>query len=85
MEVVEEANHVTLHLDFGPCLKQAGTRLVTTAVLGRAKIPGLHYENADGSSLKIDIDYFGKHRSKRSPTVGPFEDVGAGLVTLKVW
>src|SRR5262245_37110545 len=85
VEVVEEANHVTLHLDFGPGLKQAGTRLVTTAVLGRAKIPGLHYENADGSSLKIDIDYFGKHRSKRSPTVGPFEDVGAGLLTLKVW
>jgi len=85
VEVVAEGNQVTLHLNFGPGVKQAGTTFVTTALLGKAKIPGLPYENADSSSLKIDTDYFGKKRNERSLTIGPFEALGAGPVILKVW
>lgn len=85
VEVVEEGNQFTLHLNLGPERKQAATTLVTTALLGKAKIPGLHYENADGSPVKIDTDYFGKKRNERSPTAGPFEALGAGPLTLKVW
>ena len=52
---------------------------------GEGRIPGLPYENADGSALKIDTDYFGKKRNEASPSAGPFEAPGAGSLTLKVW
>lgn len=69
----------------GPALKQARTTLVTTELLGRARIPGVRYENADGSPLQVDRDYFGKPRHKTRPTAGPFEKAGAGPLTLRVW
>lgn len=73
-----------LELTLGPELQQADTALVTTALLGKAKIPGLGYENADGSPLAVDQDYFGKQRRAANPTPGPFEDPGAGPLTLPV-
>ncbi len=59
--------------------------LVTTDLLGKAKVPDCAYENADGSPLKINTDYFGKPRDEKNPTPGPFENPGDGEVTLKVW
>lgn len=85
LKVVEEGGQVTLHLNLGPELKQAASTLVTTALLGKARIPGLPYENADGSPVNIDMDYFGKKRNEASPSPGPFEALGAGPITLKVW
>jgi alpha-N-arabinofuranosidase len=58
---------------------------VTTALLGKARIPGLAYENADGSPVKIDDDYFGKKRNETNPTPGPFEVLRLEPPTLKVW
>ena len=85
VEVVEEGNQVSLHLSLDAELKQGATTLVTTALLGKAKIPGVAYEDADGSPVRIDADYFGKKRSERSPTAGPFEALAAGSLTLRVW
>ena len=67
----------------GPELKQAKARLANTELLGKAKIPGLAYENPDGSSLKIDNDYFGKKRSEAAPAPGPFEKIGTNPIMLK--
>ena len=67
---------------YGPALKLAKTTLVTTAVLGKARVPGVAYENADGSPLKLDTDYFGKKRKRTNPTPGPFERPGVGLLTV---
>jgi len=61
------------------------TQLVTTALLGKAKIPKEAFENPDGTPLKIDTDYLGKKRSESNPSAGPFEKQGRGLVKLKVW
>ncbi len=60
-------------------------RMVTTELLGRAAIPDLPYEQADGSPLRIDTDYFGRKRNASNPTPGPFEAPGAGPLKLKVW
>lgn len=68
-----EGNSVKFQWEVGPELKQARTRLVTTELLGKAKVPGLAYENADGSPLKIDRDFLGKKRKQSSPTAGPSE------------
>ena len=85
IKVVEEGGKITLHLNLGSGLEQVTTPLVTSELLGKAKIPGLPYENADGSPLKIDSDYFGKKRNERNPTTGPFEALGAEPRTLKIW
>jgi hypothetical protein len=66
-------------------LKQAATGRITTAQLGRAKIPNLPFENPDGSPLAIDTDYFGRQRSAAQPSPGPFERVGVGEESFTVW
>lgn len=85
LKLVQKGGGVSLHLAMGPALASAKTALVTTEMLGQAKIPGLPYENPDGSPLKVDTDYFGKPRSGESPAAGPFENPGAGPVVVKVW
>jgi alpha-N-arabinofuranosidase len=72
---------ITLDKDWG----QQQRQLVTTALLGRAKIPDLPYEQADGSPLKIDTDYFGTKRNEANPSAGPFEYPEGGELVLKVW
>jgi len=83
-EIIEEGDRVYLRLRLAAELRTAATKLVTTALLGKAKIPALAYENPDGSPLAVDVDYFGKKR-KAPPVAGPFEDPGQGDVKLKVW
>ena len=74
-----------LRLAWGPGMRNPGTALITTALLGKAKIPGLAYENPDGSPLKVDHDYLGQSRSPTRPTPGPFESPSEGELKLKVW
>jgi hypothetical protein len=84
-EIVEDGDRVYLRLNLGADVEKAATRLVTTELLGKAKVSGLAYENADGSALVIDTDYFGKKRKASGPSAGPFEDPGQGNLKLKVW
>ena len=85
IRIVEDGSRVFAHVTAGPELRRAGARLVTTALLGKARIPGLHFENPDGSPLIVDTDYLGKRRDPENPTVGPFENPGTGPVVLPVW
>ncbi|HEY5913069.1 MAG TPA: right-handed parallel beta-helix repeat-containing protein [Verrucomicrobiae bacterium] len=83
VKLTQEGARLMLQFNAGPELKQAKTRLVTTALLGKARIPGLAYENADGSPLTISTDYFGKKRKQSSPTPGPIENLGTGSRALR--
>ena len=83
--IVEDGQNVYLDLTWEPAMWNPGTMLVTTELLGKAKVPGLPYESADGSPLKVDTDYFGKRRSATNPMPGPFEKPGQGQLRLKVW
>jgi alpha-N-arabinofuranosidase len=60
-------------------------KLVTTELLGKAKVPGCAFENADGSPLRLDTDYFGRKRNEQNPFPGPFEGVRGGHQILEVW
>jgi hypothetical protein len=64
---------------------EAACQLVTTDLLGKAKVPGCNYENADGSPLRIKTDYFGKARDVKHPFPGPFESLADGQQQIKVW
>ena len=59
--------------------------LVTSSILGKAVIPNCGFENADGSPLVIDTDYFGRARNAQNPFPGPFESFQNGTQTIKVW
>jgi len=85
VKLLQEGGRFVLHLDLGAELKHATTTRVTTALLGNARIPNLPYENADGSPVTINTDYFGKKRNKANPSPGPLESPGPGSLTLKVW
>ncbi len=85
VKVVEKGGQTFIQFNFGPELQQVSTKPVTTVLLGKAKVAGLAFENADGSPLKIDTDYFGRPRNKTNPTPGPFEDLVLGYLKLNVW
>jgi alpha-N-arabinofuranosidase len=85
IKIVEENDGVFLHITLDNSLRDLNNPLITTALLGQAKIPNAAYENPDGTLLKIDTDYFGKKRNETNPTAGPFENPGQGILKLKVW
>jgi hypothetical protein len=66
-------------------LRKASADGVTTKLLGRAKMSGCAYENADGSQLCIDSDYFGKQRKRINPFPGPFEINQESTLEFNVW
>jgi len=59
--------------------------LVTTEMLGKAKIPDLPYEDPDGKPYRIDTDYFGNKRKTNNPYPGPFDEPKEGEQLIKVW
>jgi hypothetical protein len=85
LELLEEGGSVYVRLSLGAEVRAAATRLVDTGLLGKAKCSGLAYENADGSRVAVESDYFGKKRNMSTPFAGPFEDPGQGGLKLKVW
>jgi len=59
--------------------------LITSEMLGKAKIPGVPFMMPDGSPIIIDTDFLHKKRSNINPMVGPFEHLLPGKNKLKVW
>ena len=84
VELVEEAGTLYLRLMAGPELASPTTRLVTTKLLGTPLVAQVPYENADGSPLVLDKDFFGKPRDREHPTPGPFERPGSGPLKLRL-
>ncbi|OHB64884.1 MAG: hypothetical protein A2168_07015 [Planctomycetes bacterium RBG_13_50_24] len=85
IQLVEEGDSVFLHVTLDDSYRALDNPLVTTSLLGLAKIPNAAYENPDGTPLKIDTDYLGKKRDETNPSAGPFENPGEEKLKLKVW
>ncbi|WP_316836898.1 DUF1565 domain-containing protein [Pedobacter nutrimenti] len=66
-------------------LSQQKRKLVTTALLGKAIVPNLLFENTDGSKIKIDMDFLGNPRNLANPSPGPFEITKNGKQKINVW
>ncbi|OPZ63993.1 MAG: hypothetical protein BWY83_03284 [bacterium ADurb.Bin478] len=81
----DRGEEVYLHLTADSSLQKIETQLVTSGLLGKAKMADAAYENPDGSALTIDRDYSGEPRSLLSPKVGPFENLVQGEQTIRVW
>ena len=59
--------------------------IVTTASLGKARVPDAAYEKPDGTAYRLETDYSGKKRNTANPSPGPFQFSGEKLIRLKVW
>lgn len=84
IKIEDQGDEVYLHIQFDPSLDQMNTRLITTEILGRAKIPDMPFENPDGTAIRIKEDYLNMDR-KKEPTPGPFENPGKGKLVIRVW
>lgn len=84
-QLLEAGSQWQLELTFDPAVQRAETVQVNTALLGKARIPGLPYVQPDGAPLVVDQDYFGRPRDAAKPTPGPFEGDAIGSVKLTVW
>jgi alpha-N-arabinofuranosidase len=85
LKVVEKPDGFYLEFVWDKAFGTGTRRTVTTALLGKAAIPDLPYEQADGQPIRIDTDFFDKQRKAADPTPGPFENPGAGRLSLEVW
>jgi len=76
--------YLGLNLD-GVGTKGSPRQLVTTELLGRAKLPDLPYEQPDGSPYRLDTDYLGNKRNASNPYPGPFELSKEGKQSVRIW
>ena len=59
--------------------------LITTEKLGRAIVPDMAFENADGTPVVVETDYFGNARERSGPCPGPFKYTAKDPQLIKVW
>jgi alpha-N-arabinofuranosidase len=86
LRLIEDDDGVNLHITLDKAWAQGQSRpLVTTELLGRAQIPDLPYEQADGAPYRIDTDWFGKNRNPGNPFPGPFGYPAGRVQVLAVW
>jgi hypothetical protein len=80
----QDSLYLHLKLD-GLATKGSPRRLVTTELLGRAKLPDLPYVQPDGSPYRLDTDYLGNKRNADNPYPGPFELSKEERQSVRVW
>ncbi|MGP8252371.1 MAG: right-handed parallel beta-helix repeat-containing protein [Terracidiphilus sp.] len=85
IELMEKNDGSYLDISLDRSWSREARRLITSDLLGRAQIPNLPYECADGSPVRIDKDYFGRVRKPSNPFPGPFESENGGKLQLKVF
>jgi alpha-N-arabinofuranosidase len=85
MELVERPDGLYLEITVEVDWTESKAPLVTTDILGRAKVPGLPYLQPDRTPYRLDTDYHGRTRDAEGPSPGPFELTEGGRQSLKVW
>ena len=84
-KIIEDGNQVYLNITLNDSDAGLKRKLITTELLGMAKMTNEAFENPDGSPLIIDTDYFGNKRSASNPSAGPFENLDIGINRLRVY
>ncbi len=86
IKLIEKPDGIYLEITLDTKWAGLATRpLVTTDVLGKAKIPDLPYLQPDRKPYRLDTDYLGNMRNDKSPFPGPFELDDGGKQVFKVW
>jgi len=81
VELVEKEGQYSLETNIYDYLKDFKDRMIHTEILGKAFEPEAPFENADGTAIRFDTDYFGNHRGVDDVIPGPFA-AGSGKIKL---
>ncbi len=74
VELVEEDGKYYLNTNVYDFLGDFTSRMIHTEILGKAFEPEQYFENADGTFIQFDSDYFGEHRGV-DVIPGPFAGI----------
>jgi hypothetical protein len=81
----EEGDHGYLQFTFDDAYYNFKGEIVNTKLLGKTIVSKVIFDNPDGTSLRIDKDYFGNFRSDDNNSAGPFTNLPKGKSALKIW
>jgi len=84
-ELVEKEDGWYLQLAFDSAWLDQKRYLVTSALMGEAKIPGLRFEQPDGTTYQLSADNLGQERRPDHPAPGPLVAPGDENHWHKVW
>jgi alpha-N-arabinofuranosidase len=85
LQLIEKPDGLYLTLTLDKVWAGKRRPLVTTELLGKAKVPDLPYEQPNGAPYRLDRDYLGRERDAANPCPGPFALPAGGTQVLKVW
>jgi len=85
IKIKEKEGNVYLEMELDNSIYEVNTTLVTTEILGVTIVSEAIFENADGSSYSLVIDFQGNERNEKKPLPGPFEKINRGIGIYKVW
>jgi hypothetical protein len=85
VKLIEENGAGILSFTFNQAFFHNKVNIISSDMLGNAKIPKAAWENPDGKPLIVDEDYFGNRRSASTNLPGPLSTVKAGKQMVKLW
>jgi hypothetical protein len=85
VQLEEKGAGVFLHFNFDPLFFTHTCKIITSELLGKAKIPKAVFENPDGTPLRLNRDYSDRLRVGDYTTAGPFSNLTPGNTNLQVW
>lgn len=85
IQIKESEEGIILSWNIDESVSQMKNEVVSTVLLGKAKILDQKYENPDATEITIDTDYYGKERDTRNPAPGPFRFERKKANHYKVW
>jgi alpha-N-arabinofuranosidase len=84
LKLITSAGSVTLQIALDPAWARRQCPLVTSELLGNAKVPNLPYVQPDDSPYRLDTDYLGSKRNASHPFPGPFEHAADRVETVLI-
>ncbi len=85
IRIEEKADGIYLFLTLGDYNSNMESKMINSSDLGEAMVPGVIFDNPDGTSILFNQDYFNKSREDGLNSVGPFRNLSTGEQSIKVW
>ena len=85
IQIEEKEDGIYLSMNIDKSVTRMKNEVVSTELLGEARISNQKYENPDGTEITIDTDYSGKKRNTGNPSPGPFRFESKKPILNKVW
>jgi hypothetical protein len=85
VQLTEESGSGYLNFTLDQGFFDHKVKLISSDILGKAKIPKTAFENADGTPYILDEDFFGSKRTAVANLAGPFSKINTGKSRVRLW